>query len=57
MKNVKIDISKSVFPNQFVSDAEKKTMEYGLQVGQAIQYEWFRKDSNLCSRRAKRSKI
>ena len=48
MKNVKIDISKSVFPNQFVSDAEKKTMEYGLQVGQAIQYEWFRKDSNNC---------
>jgi len=48
MKNIKIDISKSVFPNQFVSDAEKKTMEYGLQVGQAIQYEWFRKDSNNC---------
>ena len=23
---------------------QKKTKEFGLQVGQAIQYEWFRKD-------------
>jgi hypothetical protein len=30
------------------SDAEKSSDAYGLQVGQAIQYEWFRKDGNTC---------
>ena len=48
MKEVKINISDVGFPNQFVSDAEKATEEYGLQIGQAIQYEWFRKDGNQC---------
>ena len=48
MKNVKINISSVGFPSQFVSDAEKATDEFGLQIGQAIQYEWFRKDSNGC---------
>ena len=32
----------SAFPNQMVSEEEKKTLEYGLLVGQAIEYEWFR---------------
>ena len=32
----------SAFPSQMVSEEEKKTLEYGLQVGQAIEYEWFR---------------
>ena len=32
----------SAFPNQMVSEGEKKTLEYGLLVGQAIEYEWFR---------------
>ena len=44
MKEVKIDISSVGFPSQYVSDAEKATEQYGLQIGQAIQYEWFRKD-------------
>ena len=48
MKDVKINISSVGFPSQFVSDAEKATDEFGLQIGQAIQYEWFRKDSNGC---------
>lgn len=48
MKDVKIDINKAAFPDQFVSDKEKKTYEFGLQVGQAIQYEWFRKDGYNC---------
>tara|TARA_R100001509_G_scaffold122664_1_gene76487 strand:- start:7626 stop:10061 length:2436 start_codon:yes stop_codon:yes gene_type:complete len=48
MKDVKINISSAGFPNQFVSDAEKATDQYGLQIGQAIQYEWFRKDGNQC---------
>ena len=48
MKDVVIKVSSTAFPNQFVSDADKATMEYGLQIGQAIQYEWFRKDGNNC---------
>src|SRR5210317_976858 len=48
MKEVNINISSVGFPSQFVSDAEKATDEFGLQIGQAIQYEWFRKDGNGC---------
>jgi len=48
MKEVKINITPAGFPSQFVSDAEKETSEYGLMIGQAIQYEWFRKDNNGC---------
>ena len=32
----------SSFPSQVVPEAEKRSLEYGLQVGQAIEYEWFR---------------
>ncbi len=32
----------SAFPDQMVSEEEKKSLEYGLLVGQAIEYEWFR---------------
>ena len=31
----------SAFPSQVVSDAEKASWEYGNQVAQAIEYEWF----------------
>ena len=48
MKEVTINISSTGFPSQFVSDAEKATDEFGLQIGQAIQYEWFKKDGNQC---------
>jgi len=48
MKDVKVNISSTGFPSQFVSDAEKATQEFGLQIGQAIQYEWFRKDGQSC---------
>jgi hypothetical protein len=48
MKDVVINISSTAFPSQFVSDAEKATPEFGLQVGSAIQYEWFRKDGSQC---------
>jgi len=48
MKDVKINLQAAAFPDQFVSDAQKDTWEYGLQVGQAIQYEWFRKDGSTC---------
>ena len=48
MKDVTINIKSAAFPDQFVSDNQKKTDEFGLQVGQAIQYEWFRKDGMNC---------
>ena len=48
MEEVKINISSVGFPSQFVSDSEKATKEFGLQIGQAIQYEWFRKDTKGC---------
>ena len=35
----------SFFPTQVASDAEKMSMEYGLQVGRAIQNEWFSSNS------------
>jgi len=48
MKDVTVNITSAGFPSQFVSDAEKATDEFGLQIGQAIQYEWFKKDGNSC---------
>jgi len=48
MKNIAINIVSTSFPSQFATDAEKATDEFGLQVGQAIQYEWFRKDGTSC---------
>ncbi len=48
MKNITIDITSSAFPSQLATDAEKASEQFGLQVGQAIQYEWFRKDGNNC---------
>ena len=48
MKDVKININSAAFPDQFASDKQKASDEFGLQVGQAIQYEWFRKDGNRC---------
>lgn len=48
MKGIQIDIKSAAFPDQFVSDADKKKEEFGLQVGQAIQYEWFRRDGLSC---------
>ena len=48
MKDVIVNVLTTSFPNQFATDAEKESQEYGLQVGQAIQYEWFRKDGSRC---------
>jgi hypothetical protein len=46
--NITIDITSTVFPSQLATDAEKAADSFGLQVGQAIQYEWFRKDGTSC---------
>ena len=35
------DSPNSSFPSQVVSDEEKKSFEYGVQVGRAIEGEWF----------------
>lgn len=48
MKNISINITSTSFPSQFATDAEKASDEFGLQVGQSIQYEWFRKDGASC---------
>ena len=48
MKEVNINITSTGFPSQFVSDSEKNSDTFGLQIGQAIQYEWFKKDGNRC---------
>jgi hypothetical protein len=48
MKDVKVNITSTGFPSQFVSDAEKASDAFGLQIGQAIQYEWFKKDGTQC---------
>lgn len=45
MKEVTVKINAASFPDQFASDKEKESYEYGLQIGQSIQYEWFRKDN------------
>mgnify|MGYP003646066472 FL=1 len=46
----KIKAKNYTFPSQTVSDSVKKTQEYGLSVGRAIEQEWFNKDNNGVSR-------
>lgn len=48
MKDTIINITSASFPSQLATDSEKATEKFGLQVGQAIQYEWFRKDGGSC---------
>jgi hypothetical protein len=48
MKNIVIDIKATSFPSQLATDAEKASEQFGLQVGEAITAEWFRKDGNNC---------
>lgn len=44
MREVKKAINPSAFPSQYVPDAQKKSYEFGLQIGQSIQHEWFKRD-------------
>jgi len=48
MKNIVIDIKAASFPSQLATDSEKASPEFGLLVGNAITYEWFRKDGSNC---------
>jgi len=48
MKDVIVNVMSQSFPSQMATEAQKASKEFGLQVGQAIQYEWFRKDNSTC---------
>ena len=43
-----VNIYNQGFPDQLASNAEKDSQEFGLKVGQAIQYEWFKRDYGNC---------
>ena len=43
-----IKITNKNFPTGTEPFSEKVTLDYGLRVGQAIQYEWFKRDGNSC---------
>ena len=48
MSKPTIAVNPSSFPNQMATDKEKASEEYGMQVGKAIQYEWFKRSGNSC---------
>jgi len=49
MKYTPLTIAPLSFPGQLATDAEKESPEFGLRIGQAIQFEWFRRDGNTCT--------
>jgi hypothetical protein len=48
MEKTKSLIQYAGFPNQMATDAEKASEEYGLKVGNAISWEWFRNSGGSC---------
>ena len=42
MKKYKVNLPNKSFPSDGASDVNKKSEEYGIAVGQAIQHEWFK---------------
>lgn len=46
--DIQIEIYSDGFPSQLTSDEEKASKVYGLQIGRAIQQEWFQKDGSSC---------
>jgi hypothetical protein len=38
-------LTRGIFPSQAVSDAEKASNQYGLEIARAVESEWFKKDS------------
>ena len=38
-------VPRGIFPSQTVSNATKASEPYGLEVGKAIESEWFKRDS------------
>jgi hypothetical protein len=51
-KKNKSSVPNKSFPSGYVPNGEKDSSEFGLSIGQAIQYEWFKKDggNNFFSR-------
>ena len=47
-KSYQVSIPYRSFPNQNVSFDVQKTSEYGLQVGESIQAEWFKREGSNC---------
>ena len=43
----KISSRHNSFPSQVVSDKEKSSFEYGLEVARAIENEWFKKSHGV----------
>lgn len=41
-------VESAIFPSHSISDLDKATEEYGLSVGKAIQYEWFKRAGATC---------
>ncbi len=48
MTGIDLVIAPISFPAQTATDAEKASEDYGLRIGQSIQYEWFRRDGATC---------
>ena len=48
MTGIDLVIAPLNFPAQTASNAEKSSHDYGLRIGQSIQYEWFRRDGATC---------
>jgi len=48
MKDLSVNIQPSFFPEKYVPDSQKNTPEFGLRIGQAIQYEWFNREGGRC---------
>lgn len=38
----------ATFPNNVATEEQKQSPSYGLQIGRAIQYEWFKRNANSC---------
>lgn len=45
-KKFDVHVADVTFPSQLATDSQKNSIEFGLQIGRAIQYEWFRRDGN-----------
>ena len=48
MNDPLVMINPTNFPTQLATDAQKASAEFGLKVGQSIQWEWFAKTGNNC---------
>jgi len=48
MNSKKSLVTSEVFPSHEVSDSVKESLDFGLSVGRAIQFEWFKKSGTSC---------